>query len=102
MVVITTAGKTRNRAQTILQKLQAAQKGLAGFATVDFTRGQFTGGATTPPTGVEIAVVKDDATWAQTDICLRAFPVIFIETKIAHGRIPHDYFPRLLSTAAVP
>jgi N-acetylmuramoyl-L-alanine amidase len=102
MVVITRAGKTRNRAQTILQQLQAAAKGQPAFSAVQFTGGKFTGGAATPPSGVEIVVVKEDAKWAEVELCLRSFPVVFIETTLDHGRLPHDYFPRLLSTAATP
>ena len=55
-----------------------------------------------PPAGIDIVVVKDDAKWSGVDLCLRSFPVVFIETTIAHPRIPHDYFPHLLSTGAVP
>jgi N-acetylmuramoyl-L-alanine amidase len=99
MVVITTAAKTtRAGAQTILHKLQAQ----SGLSTVTFSRGQFTGGATTPPAGIDIVVVKDDAKWSEVDLCLRSFPVVFIETKVQHGQIPHDFFPHLLNTAAVP
>src|SRR5262249_32780262 len=58
MVVTTTAGKTRTRAQTILQKLQAAQKSQPGFSTVAFSGGNFTGGTSTPPAGIDIVVVK--------------------------------------------
>ena len=109
MVVITTDAKTRTRAQTILQKLQAAWKGQPGFSAVQFSRGRFCAllgncgaGGSTPPAGVEIVVVKDDVKWPEIDMCLRAFPVVFIETTISHPRIPHDYFPHLLNTAAVP
>jgi hypothetical protein len=101
MVVITTDRKTRRRAQTILQQLHAAAKGQPGFSAVQFAGGRFTGGVTSPPAGVEIVVVKEDAKWAEIDLCLRSFAVVFIETVLEHGRIPHDYFPRLLSTAAV-
>jgi N-acetylmuramoyl-L-alanine amidase len=103
MVVITTAGKTRTRVQNILlPKLLAAQSGQPALTSVQFTQGKFTGGSTTPPTGSEIVIVRDDAKWAEIDLCLRSFPVVVIETKIAHGRIPHDFFPHLLDTAAVP